>query len=416
MLITNNMKFSTSSIKSCAARIGTLTEFERIPNAIFETPLALIYTKGGCVPHLTKDVFKMVTSDPQMLSVSLSSTYLMLESMKDNNVNFANFVGMKEYINFVTIHDPAYTTPSGFREANSIPIWTRGGKLTLTPNMYMNVIETFKPDMYVALCDGDTNINSSKKRVSNSVQNSMTFFDQCFTKHSSSEALKSSEILGAIEGGYDKGARTKSINYLKTKPVIGYVIDGLHNNGPDVKNIPSEQIREIVQHTINLLPPEKLKVSVGCWNPLTVLDLVELGTDIFDTSYPYIITENLRALTFLCDHDDCNNVGHTISFTEESRYADDFSPICSHCECLTCKNHTKAYLYHLCNVKEMLGTVLLMIHNVHQYLEFFKIIRESIKCGILDDCKKKINLKFKQGNVAEADEPTNIKETKSSSS
>lgn len=116
--------------------------------------------------------------------------------------------------------------------------------------MYMDVIETFKPDMYVALCDGDTNTNSSKKRVSNSVRNSMTFFDQCFIKHSSSEALKSSEILGAIEGGYDKYARTISINYLKTKPVIGYVIDGLHNNGPDVKDIPSEQIREIVQHTI----------------------------------------------------------------------------------------------------------------------------------------------------------------------
>lgn len=116
--------------------------------------------------------------------------------------------------------------------------------------MYMNVIETFKPDMYVALCDGDTNINSSKRRVSNSVQSSMTFFNECFNKHSSSEALKSSEILGAIEGGYDKDARTISINYLKTKPVIGYVIDGLHNNGPDVKNIPSEQIREIVQYTI----------------------------------------------------------------------------------------------------------------------------------------------------------------------
>lgn len=409
------MKFSTNSIKSCAARIGTLTEFERIPNTTFETPLALIHTKGGCVPHLTKDVFKMITSEPQMLSVSLSSTYLMLESMKHNNVNFANFVGMKEYINFVTIHDPAYTTPSGFREANSIPLWTRSGKFTLTPNIYMDVIETFKPDMYVALCDGDTNIDSSKKRVSNSVQNSMKFFDQCFTKHSSSEALKSSEILGAIEGGYNKDARTISINHLKTKPVIGYVIDGLHNNGSNVKDISSEQIREIVQHTTNLLPPEKLKVSMGCWDPLIVLDLVELGVDIFDTSYPFLITENLSALTFLCDHDDCNNVDLTISLTEE-RYADDFSPICSHCECLTCKNHTKAYLYHLCNVKEMLGTVLLMIHNVHLYLEFFKIIRESIKCGIFDDCKKEINLKFKQANVIQADKPTAIKETKSSNS
>lgn len=55
---------------------------------------------------------------------------------------------------------------------------------------------------------------------------------------------------------------------------------------------------------------------MGCWNPLTVLELVELGVDIFDTSYPYIITENFKALTFLCNHYNCN-IGHVISFTEE---------------------------------------------------------------------------------------------------
>lgn len=37
----------------------------------------------------------MVTSSPQMLSVPLSSTYLMQETVKDCNINFANFVGMK---------------------------------------------------------------------------------------------------------------------------------------------------------------------------------------------------------------------------------------------------------------------------------------------------------------------------------
>lgn len=114
----------------------------------------------------------------------------------------------------------------------------------------MDIIEAFKPDMYVALCDGDTNNNSSKKRLSKAVQRSTTFFEQCLTKHCSSETLKSSQILGAIEGGYDKEARTLSINYLKDKPVMGYVIDGLHNNGPDVKNISAEEIKEVVQHTI----------------------------------------------------------------------------------------------------------------------------------------------------------------------
>lgn len=56
---------------------------------------------------------------------------------------------------------------------------------------------------------------------------------------------------------------------------------------------------------------------MGCWNPLTVLNLVELGVDIFDTTYPYIITENLEALTFLCAHDVCNNGGHVISLKDE---------------------------------------------------------------------------------------------------
>lgn len=52
----------------------------------------------------------------------------------------------------------------------------------------------------------------------------------------------------------------------------------------------------------------------------------------------------------------------------------------------------------------MLSTVLLMIHNLHQYFEFFKIIRENIKNGTLDDYKKKINLKFKQNDVLQTDQ------------
>ena len=391
------MKFLTNSIKSCAGRIGTLSEFERIPDVSFETPLVLVYTKVGCVPHLTKDVFKMVTSAPQVLSISLPSTFSMVQAMKDVNSNFANFVGMKEYINFLTVSDPAYLTPSGFQELDTISTWTRNGRRRVSANKYMDIVETFKPDFYVALCDGDTNIDSSRKRISKAVRRSNTLFEQCLTRHSASETLKSTAILGAIEGGYDTEARTASANFLKDQPVMGYVIDGLHNNGPNVKNISSVQIKEIVKHTITLLPTEKLKISLGCWNPVTVLELVELGVDVFDTSYPYIAAENSEALTFLCDHDACKNVLHVISFSEK-RYADDFSPICSHCQCLTCRNHTRAYIHHLKNTKEMLHAVLLMIHNIHQYLEFFKAIRESIKDGTFDQYKQKISLKFTEDN------------------
>ena len=37
------------------------------------------------------------------------------------------------------------------------------------------------------------------------------------------------------------------------------------------------------------------------------------------------------------------------------------------CECYTCKTLTRSYLYHLFDVKEMNGMILLAIHNAHVY-------------------------------------------------
>ncbi|KAL6442808.1 hypothetical protein ACFW04_002699 [Cataglyphis niger] len=391
------MKFFTESVARCAARIGTLSGFERMPNVSFETPLLLIYTKGGSVPHLTKDVFKMITLEQQLLSVSLSSTVLMTDVIKEFNTSFADFVSMKEYINFLSIHDPAYTTNPGFQQLDSISVWSRTGRIVFTANKYMELVQNYKPDLYVALCDGDTNINSSAKRVSKAVLRSKTLLEQCLDIHLHSDTLKSKGILGPVEGGYNLQAREESINYLKDKPLAGFVIDGLHNNGPSVQNISTEQIKEVVQHTINLLPTNKMRVSMGCWNPITVLDLIELGVDVFDSSYPYVITEQSEALTFMCDHDICENDQYKMSIVEK-RYKDDFSPICKKCECLTCQNHTRAYLHHLHHTKEMLGLVLLMIHNTHHYLQFFIAIRDSIKNGTFNHLQTKIRLKYTSPN------------------
>lgn len=391
------MKFFTDSVARCAARIGTLSGFERLPNISFETPLLLIYTKAGSIPHLTKDVFKTVTTEEQLLTVSLPSTILMEDVIKELDVSFADFVSMKEYINFLSIHDPAYTTNPGFQQLDSISVWSRTGRVVVSANKYMELVKAYKPDLYVALCDGDTNVNSSAKRVSKAVRRSKTLLEQCLDIHLRSDILKSKGILGPVEGGYNLQAREESIDYLKDKPLAGFVIDGLHNNGPDVQNISLEQIKQVVQHTVNLLPIDKIRVSMGCWNPTTVLDLIELGVDVFDSSYPYIITEQSQALTFMCDHDTCGNNQCVMSIAEK-RYADDFSPICKKCECLACQNHTRAYIHHLHHTKEMLALVLLMIHNIHHYLQFFRVIRDSIKKGTFNQLQTKIRLKYTTTN------------------
>ncbi|KAF7382191.1 hypothetical protein HZH66_013623 [Vespula vulgaris] len=361
------MKFILDSLTHCTPRIGTLKEFERLPNIIFETPLLLIYTKRGSVPHLTKDVFKMVTKQQHLLSISLPSTLKIENNIKELNVSFAEFVSMKEYINFLSIQDPTEVTPSGFQQADSISVWSRTGKKLFTADKYMDLVEVFEPDLYVALCDG--NMHNSEKRLSKAMDRR------------------------AVEGGYNLKVREESVEYLKNKPFAGYVIDGLHDNGPDVKNIKWEQIENVIQHTIKLLPADKLRVCLGCWNPLVILELINLGIDIFDSTYPYIITDRSEALIFLCDHNSCKNTSYILTISQK-RYADDFSPICQYCQCLTCKNHTRAYLHHLHVTKELLGMVLLMIHNTHHYLEFFNAIRQSIKDNTFSQFREKINSMF----------------------
>ena len=157
---------------------------------------------------------------------------------------------MQEYINFLSIHDPAHTTNPGFQQLDSISVWSRTGRVVVTTNKYMEFVQAYKPDLYVALCDGDTNINSSAKRISKAVLRSKTLLEQCLDIHLHSDTLKLRGILGPVEGGYNLQARKESIDYLKDKPLAGFVIDGLHNNGPSVQNISSEQIKQVVQHTI----------------------------------------------------------------------------------------------------------------------------------------------------------------------
>jgi queuine/archaeosine tRNA-ribosyltransferase len=97
-----------------------------------------------------------------------------------------------------------------------------------------------------------------------------------------------------------------------------------------------------------------------------VLKAVALGVDLFDTSYPYQLTEDGKAsLYFFGDNpyssSDNNNNDRWINLWDEE-HKDKFVPIMKGCECCACKGgkHTRAYINHLLKAHEMLATVLLM--------------------------------------------------------
>lgn len=159
-------------------------------------------------------------------------------------------IPLQEYPFFLSIQDPAEPTNPGYQEKNSIAVWSRNGRFTLNAEKYMNIVETFKPDLYVTLCDGDTDINSSQKRISKTIERSKKLFEKCLDQHLNSSILKNKGFLGSVEGGYDLQARENSIKYMEGKPILGYIIDGLHKSGIETQKISIEQVKPVIEHSL----------------------------------------------------------------------------------------------------------------------------------------------------------------------
>ena len=58
-----------------------------------------------------------------------------------------------------------------------------------------------------------------------------------------------------------------------------------------------------------------------------------------------------------------------------SKHKDSLDPLDSKCACYTCKNFSRGYLHHLDKTREMLGSTLQTIHNLHFYLNLMTNLR-----------------------------------------
>ena len=97
---------------------------------------------------------------------------------------------------------------------------------------------------------------------------------------------------------------------------------------------------------------------------------VALGVDMFDCVLP---TRTARMGTAFSSTGRMN--------MRNAKYARDFGPLDEQCTCPTCRNHTRAYIRHLVKMDEMLGGILLSIHNVHFLLDLMRRAREAIAAG-----------------------------------
>jgi queuine tRNA-ribosyltransferase len=77
-----------------------------------------------------------------------------------------------------------------------------------------------------------------------------------------------------------------------------------------------------------------------------------------------------------------------------AKYKEDFTPLDKECNCYCCRNYTKAYLRHMINVGEMMGGMLLSLHNITYLTNLMKGIRESILGGYFKDFRQEFYKKY----------------------
>ncbi|KPI97526.1 Queuine tRNA-ribosyltransferase subunit QTRTD1-like [Papilio xuthus] len=350
------MRFIIKNSSTGCERVGMLTEFLKMTSAVIETPTATLLTQGGSVVHLTAEVLSKVCPNPHLLWVPLSNSVHLEHGLKAQGEGIAKFAGLQNYFTCVTLQNMNETTPSGHFENDRVPLWTKHGKKMLTADRYMDLMEVFKPDIILAIADGRTSLAEGSKRILKSIERTGNMLDLCVKRYKESKELQSS-CLVVILGGV--------------------AISGLTDGSEEFSMDHLQPLGEIFKRVGDAIPKELLHVVEGCWNPAVILTAVECGWDLFDGSYAVKLTNLGQALTLNFDVTNDIDNPYLLDLIDEC-YKDQFVPILDGCECLACKKHTRAYIRHLLNTREMLASVLLSIHNLYHFDQMFYHARQHI--------------------------------------
>ncbi|CAH0592316.1 unnamed protein product [Chrysodeixis includens] len=385
------MRFTIKHANLGGERVGTLTGFMKSPNTVIETPTAALLTQGGSVTHLTSEVLSKVFTTPQLLWVPLSNSVQVEPGLKAQGQGMAKFSGLPEHIICVSQHNMSEVTPPGHFELEKVPLWTKNGKKMITAERYMDLMELYKPEIFLAIADGRTALNEGYKRVLKSLDRSCNMFDTCVRRYKASKLLQNSALVGVVVASGLSKKRDESLNHiLKSKDSLsGVALAGLTDGTEEANKLASKQLENILQTMGEAIPNDLLRIVEGCWNPALIMVAIEHGWDLFDGAYATKLSNAGHALT-LNLYTGSESRDLCILDLNDERYKEDFTPVLSGCECLTCKKHTRAYIRHLLNTREMLSSVLLSIHNLHHFDQLFRHARQHIAGNTFQVYKKHI--------------------------
>ena len=184
-------------------------------------------------------------------------------------------------------------------------------------------------------------------------------------------------IFGIIQGGLFNDLRIKSLKELLRINFDGYAIGGL------AVGESQKEMFTVLDGLKDDLPKDKPHYLMGVGTPSDILGAVKRGIDMFDCVLPTRSGRTGLAFTWNGRINIKNN-----------KYQNDDTPLDENCTNLDLNKYSKNYINHLFNTNEILGSMLLTLHNINFYQEFMSLIRENIKKGTFGEFHDKFKDKL----------------------
>lgn len=349
------------------ARLGRLST----PHGRVDTPVFMPVGTRGTVKGITPD--QLLAAGTTML---LANTYHL--ALRPGSDVVAHLGGLHRFMGW---DGPILTDSGGFQVFSLATLSNIDGDgvtfrshldgeiIRLTPETAVRIQEQLGADVAMVL-DQCPPLPAEPAIIEQAVDRTIRWAAACRQAHQRPDQA----LFAIVQGGLDIDLRVRCLDALVQLDFPGYAIGGLSVGEPP------EQTTAFLRDFAWRLPADRPRYLMGVGRPIDIIEAVAAGVDMFDCVMP---TRNGR---------------NSFAFTDagclrlrNARYKTDDRPLQEGCDCPACARFSRAYLRHLFLADEMLGPILVSLHNIAYYHRWMNRIREAIAAGafgrLLADCR-----------------------------
>jgi len=361
------------------ARRGTLTT----PHGVIQTPIFMPVGTAGAIKGLTPRDLADAKAE-----ICLTNTYHLHLAPGEDLV--AKVGGLHGFMGW----DKPILTDSGGFQVFSLPKkgmteegvsfkWTHGDgrDVFLSPEISMKIQQKLGADIAMAF-DECVPYPSTWKESHDAVDRTLRWLDRCIAAHDRPDQA----LFGIVQGSTYKDLRTRSASETAQRDLPGFAIGGVSvGEGHDL-------MMEAVDAAEPYLPTHKPRYLMGVGYPNDIVEGVARGIDMFDCVLPTRLARSGIVFTRAGSYR-----------VTKPKYRKDKFPLDTDCACYTCQNFSRLYVSHLLRSQEILGTVLMTLHNVAFYLRLMQLIRDAIEAGTFESFRQQFLASYMPDVVSDAD-------------